>query len=287
MKKIVTILMAAAFVLSSVSAFGAEPKPRWMQKRGVKVLNKQRSNDSYAFHIVRTVSDNEARLLNDDGVASLTRYVGEQYNVKPESIVVSRLVGDNAADAYLLSFSDGEGHGEVCAQQVDEHIGYANDVTVWNLAKSRLYAISERNAVPQFDEFSLSNRYGAKPVFMSIIPGLGQIYKGQKGKGYTFLGVEVVLCAGIAYGDIQYKNYLDKGEGASWKSAASTFRDLRNVCIAAAGAVYIYNLLDAALSKGTRRVIVERPNRAPEAEFAFAPVVTEFGSVGVGMSLTF
>lgn len=290
MKKIVTILMAAAFVLSSVSAFGAEPKPRWMQKRGVKVLNKQRSNDSYAFHIVRTVSDNEARLLNDDGVASLTRYVGEQYNVKPESIVVSRLVGDNAADAYLLSFSDGEGHGEVCAQQVDEHIGYANDVTVWNLAKSRLYAISERNAVPQFDEFSLSNKYGAKPVFMSIIPGLGQIYKGQQAKGYTIMGAEAVFIGGTIFSAVEMAKYRrfakdNPGVASSYESNVTTFRQLRNTCLIAGGALYLYNLIDAAVAKGARRVTVKRPNNT-DAELAFAPVITEFGG-GVGLSVRF
>ena len=65
---------------------------------------------------------------------------------------------------------------------------------------------------------------------------------------------------------------------------------MRNISIGCAVATYIYNLCDAAFSKGPRQVVV-RKNTAPTASMSFGPtLVYDPNTVmapAVGMTVTF
>ena len=94
------------------------------------------------------------------------------------------------------------------------------------------------------------------PVWRSaIIPGWGQYFKGEKTKGYSFIGAEVLLVPS----GIIFNNLGVDAEANKFSSRTQTLRDYYddqsklyyNVslgCFIAAGAVYVYNVVDAISS---------------------------------------
>lgn len=58
----------------------------------------------------------------------------------------------------------------------------------------------------------------------------------------------------------------------------------RNICVGAAAALYVYNLLDAFVTPGARRVVTLRSNGNT---YAFAPTLLEGNAPGVGMVMSF
>ena len=288
MKKVVTLL-AAAFVLLPAMTF-AQTKPLWLQ-RGVKPLNEMRTNGSYEFRILN-VSQSDITMLEVDRLVLLEDHIAAKYRVNPLDIVVDSLrSGDNGRTTYRLSFAVNGRQTDVMAQLVDEYSKYRDNVDTFDYELSLLFAISAIGSVPSFDSFELTRRYPAKAALMSVVPGLGQIYKGQAGKGYAIIGTEAVLAGGAVFTAIEARRYGrlvsdNPGVAESYDNKASAYRMMRNGCLAAAGGVYIYNLVDAAFANGARRVVVGRPDGSA-AEFAFAPVVTEYGGLGLGMTVKF
>ena len=292
MKQTPTFLwMTAVCLFLSVSA-AAGPKPRWAQRKGaVAALNKERSNDSYRFVRVEA-SDTDLNRLVLNRLQPLMTYVGDRYRVRPEALRLDSLTVEEGGRAtYRIAFTSPQGEpSELFAQLVDDWTQFEDNIDSYAFNQYQLYAVSEPNAVPTFDTFGVTEQYGGKAVLMSLIPGLGQLHKGQTAKGYTLLGSEAVLVGGVIYSSIEMGRYnrlarQHPDAADSYYSNAATFRSLRNCCAVLAGGLYLYNLIDAAVSKGARRVVVTRANR-PTAELAFVPVVTPCGT-GVGLSVKF
>jgi hypothetical protein len=55
----------------------------------------------------------------------------------------------------------------------------------------------------------------------------------------------------------------------------------RNICIGAAGALYVYNLIDAIASPGAKRIVHGKNRR-----YAYTPVVTT-GYTGIKLAINF
>lgn len=268
------------------------PKPLWAIK-GVKHLNDHRINKDYefvAFHHELT----DQNIIPDDSIAILRLNMAEYFNVNPDQISIESIDDTNLSRlTYIISFPsiDKEEITRVYVQPVDSYQKYNNNIDgSFDYKLDELYAISEKDVTPHFDNFKLTRSYGVKPVFMSLIPGLGQIYKGQPVKGYSLLGAEVVLCSTIAVGELNRSYYLKKarknqGNYESWKSKASFYRSLRDIGIVLASATYLYNLIDAAFVKGAPRILISRQNSYP-ADIVFTPVASP-DHIGLGLSLTF
>ena len=278
-------------VTTAYMTVSAQPKPRWVQK-GVKAMNNERSKKGYGFHRFTTYGA-DINELENDRFKPLMDYVSKEYGTDIGIIKLDSLNSDGCSRiTFRLSFlSQDDKVSEVFAQLVDDWSRYEDNVDSWGFEMHQLYAVSERNVQPQFDKFSLTDNYGIKPLFLSIIPGLGQIYKGQDTKGYAIFGAETLLLAGSVYSVTEvgrYNRLAKKNPGAynSYQSNATTYRQIRNACFIAGGALYIYNLIDAAISKGKCRVVVEQQNNTG-AESAFSPVINECGGIGVGMSVKF
>ena len=283
---IAMLLIAVACMTAS-----AQTKPRWVQK-GVKAMNNERSNKSYGFHAFATFGA-DINQPEIERFKPLMEYVSKEYGIAIDGMKLDSLGSDDCSRiTYRLSFLSQDGEvSEVFAQLVDDWSRYEDDVDSWGFGLHQLYAVSECNVQPQFDNFRLTDNYGIKPLFLSIIPGLGQIYKGQNAKGYAILGAEALLLTGGVYSvtEVGRYNRLAKKNPEvydSYQSNATTYRQIRNACFIAGGTLYIYNLIDAAISKGKRRVVVERQNNTG-AGFAFLPVISECGGIGVGMSVKF
>lgn len=147
----------------------------------------------------------------------------------------------------------------------------------------RLYAKSELGRMPIYDDLSLTESYVSDPATwgLALIPGAAQFHKGSYLKGGLILGGSVVLVGGIIFTENQRTDYIRKISGThdanikrSYITKSDHFATGRNICIGAAAALYVYNLIDAIVAPGARRIIV-------------TPSATTGGQVGMNLSYNF
>lgn len=110
---------------------------------------------------------------------------------------------------------------------------------------------------------SVSTSYGVAPVLMSLFPGAGQFYKGDALKGGLFLGGCVLGGAGIVFCESQRRAFAASREQThdvnlikKYSANEKNLSIARNVAIGVTAALYLYNLIDAAVAPGARRLVV-------------------------------
>ena len=72
----------------------------------------------------------------------------------------------------------------------------------------------------------------------------------------------------------------------TYSTKADHFATARNICIGAAAALYVYNLIDAIAAPGARRIAVRRRNSNGQT-YSFVPAVMPDGSAGMVAAVTF
>lgn len=149
-----------------------------------------------------------------------------------------------------------------------------------------LYAVATSSLPVLFDQVSLTTKYGMKGFIRSFIPGWGQMYKGSTAKGICFLGGEIALAGGIIVAENLRASYKKKmreqpQHAKTYNTKADNCANARNICIGAAAALYVYNLIDALVAPGSKRVVVHK-----QRYFTFHPVVSETYS-GIGLAFNF
>ena len=68
-----------------------------------------------------------------------------------------------------------------------------------------------------------------------------------------------------------------------YNTKANNWETARNICIGATAAVWIFNIIDAAAAKGSRRIIVKKNNYR---ELSLKPMVS-FDGAGMAMTYNF
>lgn len=157
-----------------------------------------------------------------------------------------------------------------------------------------LFAKSELEQAPLFDNVELTTHYGARGLWRSaIVPGWGQFHKGANLKGGLILGGCAALAAGIVFTENQRSDYIrkiNKTHSTELKRAYATKRDHfatgRNICIGAIAALYVYNLIDAIAAPGAQRIVVH-PRSGGRGAYAFAPAILDDGAPALAASVTF
>lgn len=151
-----------------------------------------------------------------------------------------------------------------------------------------LYTVTDKKAYvgSHNDDITLTTSYGAAGL-LSIIPGAGQIYKGSVAKGSIILAGEVAAAGAILLCENTRAAYIKKmyeqpKHASEYNSLAEDWETGRNICIGAAAAIYVYNLVDAFVAKGARRVVV-KPGRPT---FQVSPYA-DHRSVGMGFTMKF
>lgn len=151
-----------------------------------------------------------------------------------------------------------------------------------------LYTVANKNTYggSYDDKITVTSKYGAAG-FLSIIPSVGQFYKGSVVKGSLILAGEVAAAGGIILCENTRASYIKKMQeqpkhAAEYNSLADSWETGRNVCIGAAAAIYVYNLIDAFAAPGAKRVVVKKGN----ATLSALPYVDN-QSVGIGLALRF
>jgi len=133
--------------------------------------------------------------------------------------------------------------------------------TVWLLAK-----IPKNYPRPYSEPSPLS------PVWRSaIVPSWGQFYKGQSGKGYLIAISEAALIpAGLILNSLQVTNQADAQASHTqvlrdyYNAQANTYSNVSLACFIVAGAVYIYNVVDALVSAGEKEYVHEGGHLKPD-----------------------
>ena len=151
-----------------------------------------------------------------------------------------------------------------------------------------LYTVTDKNAYggSYDDQIKVTTSYGAAG-FLSIVPSVAQFYKGSVVKGSLILAGEVAAAGGILLCENTRSLYVKKMHeqpkyAAEYNSLADTWETGRNICIGAAAAIYVYNLIDAFTAKGARRVVVKRGRTSLQA----APYIDQ-RSFGMGLTYKF
>ena len=128
-----------------------------------------------------------------------------------------------------------------------------------------LYAVAN-SSNPSYaqDHISVTSSYGARGLWRSmIVPGWGQMHKGSYAKGGVILGGTVALAGGIIFTESMRQSCITQinqtHSSTAIKQLAANMTNWsigRNICIGAIAALYAYNLVDAIVAPGARRVVV-------------------------------
>lgn len=152
-----------------------------------------------------------------------------------------------------------------------------------------LYTVSDKNNYGSSyeDDIKITTRYGAAGL-LSIIPGIGQMYKGSHKKGTAILIGEIAAAGSIILCENTRASYIKKMKeqpkyAAEYNSLADTWETGRNISIGVAAALYAYNLIDALVANGAKRVIVERKRNT---QFTIVPYA-DLKNTGISMRLNF
>ena len=146
-----------------------------------------------------------------------------------------------------------------------------------------LFAVTEPGVNAPIDNFSLTTSYASDPATwgLCLIPGAAQMHKGSYLKGGIIIGGTAAIAAGaIVCNSLRDKNIVKINQSHSadvrkyYNDKANNCVTARNVCLGTLAALYIYNIVDAFVAPGARRIIVH-------------PTATMDGQLGVGASYNF
>lgn len=293
--KICGLLLVLACLCFSTGAY-AKAKPRWVSK-GIKELNAQRTNDTYTFHVLNSENGDDGVLVLDRFIP-LEEYVESVYDVPRSTMTLDSIPGVNGQrTTYTISFDNNGSREVVYAQRVDDYTqleDFVDNSFIYHFYQ--LYAISNPGVTaPQFDDFSISRYYNAGvATALSIIPGMGQIYKKQNLKGWIFFATDIALFGTLVFSEIERHHYQNKrttDKNPNWHNEITTFKELSLFTAIGGVALWVYNIFDAAFCPIAPRVEVHRPN-SPAIQMSFNPYIAPdyFGggmNVGLGFQMNF
>ncbi len=282
MKRYVLLLLSALFICSSLTAKIIKKsegmKPKWLKATPMPANN--------SYQIVKTEVA-MAETLDGARISSLKELskkvahtsvikYKEKYDVDSKQIGQNgRISGEKFNDVYRLDVGEERESIKIIYKVIDEYweeelIGEVRTIRLWTL-----YAVT-KDTLARFDIFESTRNYGAAPVAMSLIPGVGQMYKGSTIKGVCMLGGVVALGLGALLCEntrSDYKNKMNEQPefAQTYNTKANNYETARNIFLGAAAAVYVYNLIDAAVAKGARRIIVKPANNS---YISLHPIVT-------------
>lgn len=288
-------ILAAGMVSASAQNSSDKVKPQWMHSLPVP------TNSTFIYEVVTTTSNNltdarakaETTLISDAGFKSGVLVVTDHKSTRTvkQQFVNGKLTETVDRDATTTNTAKGQ---EIMlhASFIDEY-WTRDDAGQYHL--HRLYAKSELGKMPLYDNVELTTRYGNDPKVwgMALIPGVAQFYKRSTLKGGLILGGTVTLIGGIIATESMrsdYINKIDKTHNAdnkrTYKNRADNMATGRNICIGALGALYVYNIIDAIVAPGARRIITT-PACSNEFSFQWAPGMIDGRHIGIAANITF
>ena len=286
------IMMCLPLHLQAATSSGH--KPQWVSK-GESSLNARRTNDTYYFKIIGSMGS-DVQQLREGNAKRLAEYIGTRNQISGLSVtnISNTQVGHDVTGTqqFNMEFRNEFSSDVFYASLVDEY---------WELVSSpyglqeyhyyALYAVSSNGHVkPVFDRFEVTRSYGAAPTVMSIIPGVGQFYKGQKLKGGLMLGGAAIGAGAIVLCENRRSYYqtriIEQPKFArEWNQKSENWATGRNVAIGVTGALVVWSIIDAAVVPGATRIRI-----SPSTHFACRPAVLstpDGAGFGASLAVTF
>ena len=240
-------------------------KPKWVDNTPQELNHTYKFVEvvSYASDIASAREEAKKKLASNEQLVRTVQVNVETGKLrKIEQTVVNGKMNETIRDKVDVKMSVSGKQFDLQAYPVDEYITQEQGMVKLHT----LYMVAVEDD-PVFDRTYLTTNYGATPVVMSIIPGLGQWYKGSKVKGVCMFAAEAAAVAGIIIcankaNDAEKKIKLEPKYAKHYEDKKSNWETGRNICIGAAAAIWVYNMIDAAVAKGARRVEVKPAGRS-------------------------
>ena len=265
-------------------------KPKWVNNTPLEL------NKTYKFiEIISTGNDLNSARIDALRLLAQDRQLTNAINVNVESgklthvdqTTVNGNFNEVIKEQIDINVKISGKNYQVQGQKIDE---FAEKASNGQIKLHTLFMVAICNN-PVFDNVYLTDKYGFTPAIFSLIPGAGQMYKGSYLKGGCILGSEILCAAGIILCESQRVDYKNKVKeqprfAKTYNTKANNWAIGRNLCIGMAGAIYIYNLIDAAISSGARRIKIKQSGKA---DFTYKPCILLDASnqINLGLSLSY
>lgn len=294
-RKIFVMLMLLFFSITASAQYNASDRlrPKWLQGQPTP------TNSTFKYETVSA----SAASLDAARKKCLSELISSSGLTNGIVVVSNYQTKENISQVWnngkLTERIEHDGTTYTSATGSEMKLYIQNIAEYWTRDKSgayyvtKLYAKSELNTAPLFDNVELTTKYGVSGLWRSmIIPGWGQFHKGANLKGGLILGGTAVLAGGIVFTENQRAGYVrrihqthDINLIRSYQTKRDNFATSRNICIGAAAALYLYNLIDAIAAPGASRIVVRQ--RTNGQTYAFLPILTDDGTPVMTASITF
>lgn len=278
------IMLVVLFSVNAMVSRG-EHKPAWVgntpkEQNGtykfVEIVSQGTSLESARNQALNQLTENE-QLLNGVRVNRERKDVTDIDKQWNENKPMQENIRQHTTINLIL---DGKQY-ELLANKIDEYVESKGGI----IRLHTLFQVATCDN-PMFDSVYITDKYGVVPIALSLIPGAGQIYKGSWVKGSCILGTEVIGLVAILLCENQRAEYARKVVeqprfAKEYNTKSNNWAIGRNVCIGATAAVYAYNLIDAALSRGARKVVF---GHSDKFDMSFKPVLN-LSDYSIGFSL--
>ncbi len=257
--KIIVLQFLFLTIISVQVSLGQSLPPKWIHN------TPKASNNTYSFKVFRIQSENlldAKKMLPDEA----SYYMERNYSVSGTTFETTDVV---------KSYANGTKNTVTIERLKDTVLVSANEVkmklSIYDQYKEKdnvyfLCALPYPNTnTVVYDKVSFTTSYASDPATwgLALIPGAAQMHKGSYLKGGLIMGGSVALAAGalvaenirnVNKGKIDQTHSTDVKK--QYNDRVNTCATVRNICLGGLAAAYIYNILDAFVAPGARRVIV-------------------------------
>jgi hypothetical protein len=247
------IHLLVILVIWGVSVFGQQPD--WTRK-----LPKS-SNSTYYYEMAkgfgRTIDEAKEKMYFD-----IKSNIAEKLGMPSEVKISSSSQMSASGEMYLKieNSIDGSLPFTIPMRRVCDHAIRLKDGT-W--VSYGLYQVAQYgNVNVDFSNYTKCYKMSSNYAGLwrsAIVPGWGQLFKGEKVKGFFFMGSEAALVGTAFYFHNEYQTDFKKSQETTNIKIQKAYRDkadinatYRNVAIIGAVSVYVWNLVDALSNNSGR-----------------------------------
>ena len=259
-KYFMALLMISSIVTAQKVVEKSYPTGRLPWTQGVLPTNS--SSVDYRVIYAEESSLNSAR---DEALAILVTDLGKDKGVTVSDQTIQNVketISSDSPDFFKRSVSRSlqvkfEDY-ELSFAKVDE---YFERVVTNGVSKYRIWQLFAIDGYPDYQSLQYTNRYPTSTILKSaIVPGWAQFEKKQSGKGILFLAATGASIGLSLKANNDYNYYVNRRDEAvgldlkkEYQKEADNSLSLRNVSLAAAAGIWIFNLIDAASPNGAPR----------------------------------
>lgn len=271
-------------ILCPISNAQKSLRPKWINQQTIIA-------DKCDFILVHLDGESNIQQARTAAAGDLRLQIEHTDNVSVEQIYSS-----NSHDAFSsengavrqTTHQEDDGWLEIKVEGVTTPITSRRIGEYWNPRNKgneyyALFAIQQKGSNVNLSCLTETSKYENlwETWALSLVPGAAQMYKGSYVKGGIIMGGSVALVGGIiAFENMRADNMSKISQTHSadikktYNNNANNAALGRNICIGGLAALYVYNIVDAFVAPGARRIIV-------------TPSATADGQYGLSASLSF